>query len=135
MASAITHFEIHVDDVESAKQFYSSLFGWEFTAAGMGETMEYWLIKTGRTTGMDGGQIGIDGGMVKYRDKPTTVGPELNALLITVQVDDVEATVAKAKDLGGKVTTDRMDIPNVGIWYGLNDPSGNAIGVLQSATS
>jgi len=131
MASSLTHFEIHVNDIEKAKKFYEALFGWSFENASMGEDMEYWLIKTGRTTGVDGGQVGIDGGLVRYRDKPTAATPEPNAFVVTVQVDDVETTAEKAKELGGNVTTEKMDIPGVGFWYGINDPSGNALGILQ----
>ena len=135
MSSAITHFEIHVDDVPKAKNFYGGLFDWQFEDASMGQGNEYWLVRTGRTTGADGGQVGIDGGIVKFRDVPLAETGQMNAFVVTVQVDDAEAACAKAKELGGKVTTDRMDIPNVGTWYGLNDPSGNALGILQPPTS
>ena len=135
MASAITHFEIHVDDIEKAKKFYSELFGWEFTDASMGEGMEYWLIRTGRTTGMDGGQVGIDGGLVKRSGKMPEIMSAPNAFSCTILVEDVEATVEKALSLGASKTTDKMDIPNVGLWYGLKDPAGNHLGVLQPPTA
>ena len=128
--AAITHFEIHVDDLERAKQFYAELFGWEFIDSGM---EGYWLIGTGRSSGANGQPAGIDGGMVK-RNAPT---PDMksppNAFACTILVDDIAATVAKAKELGATETTDQMDIPDVGLWHGLRDPDGNHIGVMQGA--
>jgi predicted enzyme related to lactoylglutathione lyase len=38
----VEHFEIPADDVNSLKNFYSSLFAWRFEE---GETEGYWMIK------------------------------------------------------------------------------------------
>ena len=47
------HFDIHVNDVDQAKTFYSGLFGWEFIEAPMGEDMQYHLITGGGFTPPD----------------------------------------------------------------------------------
>ena len=49
------HFEIHADDVEAAKAFYSGLFDWSFTPMPGGEDMAYHLI--------EGDQIGLAKGV------------------------------------------------------------------------
>jgi predicted enzyme related to lactoylglutathione lyase len=41
-AHSVRHFEIPADNVESLKDFYSSLFGWQFEK---GQTQGYWIIK------------------------------------------------------------------------------------------
>jgi predicted enzyme related to lactoylglutathione lyase len=133
MAAAITHFEVHVDDIEKAKKFYGEVFDWTFTDAGMGEGMEYWLIGTGRTMGMNDQSAGIDGGLVKRVDAAADNKAAPNAFVCTIQVGDVEATVEKVRASGGETYTDKMDIPNVGLWYGVKDPAGNHLGILQSA--
>jgi len=40
----VVHFEIPADDVERAKKFYSTLFGWKIEKP-PGE-MDYWMIST-----------------------------------------------------------------------------------------
>ncbi|WP_256623107.1 VOC family protein [Methanolobus chelungpuianus] len=44
----VVHMDIPTDNVERARNFYSDLFGWEFSKAG---DMEYYLI---RTRGLNG---------------------------------------------------------------------------------
>jgi predicted enzyme related to lactoylglutathione lyase len=34
MASVISHFEVHVDDIARAKKFYADVFGWPYHAMG-----------------------------------------------------------------------------------------------------
>jgi len=127
MADSIIHFEIHANDVEKTKKFYEGVFGWSFRDAGM---EGYWLVSTGRTKGQGGGQIGIDGGLVK-RDAAVEGDERPNAFVCTVQVDDIDATIIKAKELGGTVASNPDKIPNVGTWARLKDPSGNSVAVLQ----
>ena len=38
----VEHFETPADNVDSLKDFYYSLFGWQFTK---GQTQAYWMIK------------------------------------------------------------------------------------------
>jgi len=46
-------------------------------------------------------------------------------------VDDVDATISKAKNLGGKIIKEKTEIPNIG-WFGLfSDLDGNVIGVFK----
>jgi predicted enzyme related to lactoylglutathione lyase len=42
MAHAIVHFEIPSDNIEHAKKFYKSLFGWKMKK--MPRSMEYWTF-------------------------------------------------------------------------------------------
>ena len=49
-----------------------------------------------------------------------------------VQVDDVDATAALAKKLGGKVHKEPTDIPTVGRFAVIADPQGASICDLQA---
>jgi predicted enzyme related to lactoylglutathione lyase len=49
----------------------------------------------------------------------------------TVAVDDLAATLAKVPALGGRVVSEPFTIPTVGTLAWLEDPSGNAVGVMQ----
>lgn len=53
------HFEIHAENPQRAIDFYTKLFGWQFSQWG-GES--YWLVKTGEQ-----GTPGIDGGLLPRR--------------------------------------------------------------------
>jgi hypothetical protein len=44
----VGHFEIPADDVENLKNFYGSLFGWQFER---GETQGYYMIKNAGISG------------------------------------------------------------------------------------
>ena len=52
-------------------------------------------------------------------------------MLIYVMVEDIEQTLSKAKELGGKIVKENTEIPKVG-WFGLlSDLDGNTIGVFK----
>jgi hypothetical protein len=50
-----------------------------------------------------------------------------------VWVDDVAASVAKAKELGGTVVADTMEIPGVGTMAVLQDPTGAMINLFRGS--
>jgi predicted enzyme related to lactoylglutathione lyase len=49
----------------------------------------------------------------------------------TVAVDDLAATLAKVAPLGGRIVMEPMTIPTVGTLAWLEDPAGNALGIMQ----
>jgi predicted enzyme related to lactoylglutathione lyase len=51
--------------------------------------------------------------------------------LTYVGTDDVDATAAKAKDLGGNVIVEPADIPEVGRFSIVADPTGAVFGLFQ----
>ena len=112
MAGKIVHFELPAGDVGRAKGFWSGVFGWEF-AEPMG--MEYWMVKTGEDQG--GAVFPGEGGMRVYFD-----------------TDDIDATLAKVKEQGGKAE-DKMPIPHVGWFAHCADTEGNQFSVFQSDES
>ena len=110
--------ELIASDEAAQKKFYTSLFGWKAEAFGDSEKT-YTLFKQGDT---------MVGGMMKC---PQPGSP--SHWLAYVSVDDVDATVANAKKLGGKSAVEPMDIPDVGRIAVLIDPKGAAIGLYKSA--
>lgn len=115
--NAIGWFEIHVKDFDSAIKFYGGLFNWEFKQS-QGSKSLYWNIFTGE------GSIG--GGFMK-KDKPEHEG---TAVIIYIEVENIEDTLNKAAELGGKVHTPKTLInENAGSFGLFNDPDGNLIGL------
>jgi uncharacterized protein len=47
-----------------------------------------------------------------------------------VTVDDVDATAKQAEQLGGKITLEPRDIPEVGRFAVIQDPQGAAICII-----
>jgi len=119
------HFEIHAQDPERAQRFYGELFGWSFTKwAG---DWDYWLIKTGE------GAPGIDGGMIRRMgDDPAADAPTpVIGYVCTVGVEDVDAKVARALELGACVAVPKMAIKGVGWLSYVKDTEGNLVGLMD----
>jgi predicted enzyme related to lactoylglutathione lyase len=121
------HFEIHSDDFARETAFYSALFGWTFVPWKGGD-VEYTLVMTGPDT-----EPGINGGMVKRMGPSPANGQAVNAYVCTLSgITDVDATVAKAVELGGTVALPKMGVPGVGWLAYIKDPAGNILGLMQT---
>ena len=116
MANPFVHVELNTTDVGKAKSFYGSLFHWTLEDVPM-PNGSYTMIKVGEGTG---------GGIMKH---PVPGAP--SAWLAYVLVDDVAASTKKAKSLGATVMKDATEIPGVGTFSVLIDPTGAAIALWQ----
>lgn len=118
MTSTFCWNELMTGDVDAAKSFYSQLFGWESKEMDMGPNGTYTIYTNG----------GKDcAGMMK---KPEEHVP--TSWLSYVTVDDVDASTEKAKGLGANVCVQPTDIPNMGRFSVIIDPTGAAIGLYKS---
>ena len=116
MANPFVHVELNTTDVSKAKSFYGSLFNWNLEDVPM-PGGSYTMIKVGEGTG---------GGIMKH---PVPGAP--SAWLAYVLVDDVAVATKKAKSLGATVMKDVTEIPTVGSFSVLLDPTGAAIALWQ----
>jgi predicted enzyme related to lactoylglutathione lyase len=118
------HFEVQAENVDRAIRFYTELFAWKFTQWGQ---EKYWLVTTGEK-----GTPGIDGGLLP---RPVPGGPApmaaVNAFVCTVDVADLDATIARVTELGGNIVLPRMPIPTVGWLAYAKDTEGNIFGMMQ----
>ena len=80
--------------------------------------MNYGLVHTGGEGGIDGGIFQAENGIPSY-------------LTFYVQVDDVRASLSKAKSLGAKTVGPPTPVPGVGTFAHFTDPDGHVIGVMQ----
>lgn len=111
--------ELMTRDTEKAGKFYADLIGWDPVDSGM-PGMKYTLFKN---AGKDAG-----GMMAMPPDVPAEVPSHWMAY---ITVDDVDGAAKKAGGLGGKVLVAPRDIPNVGRFCVIQDPTGAAVGLLQ----
>ena len=118
MPQPVMHFEINALDAPKITNFYTSLFGWPVDA---NNPMNYGMAMT------KDGDLGIDGGIYQQQDSSDPPG-----IRIYAQVDDAQAYLNKAEELGGKALGAAAEVPGVGIVVGMfTDPEGNLFGVVQ----
>ncbi len=120
------HFEIQADDIERAKAFYERVFGW---------TYEDWSHVTGSpyvgiTTGPDG-EAGINGGLLERPAPAPDAHQGANAAVLTMGVEDFDATAAAIEEAGGQVALPKSALPGMA-WQGyFLDTEGNTFGIHQ----
>ena len=125
----VVHFEIHADDIERATKFYTTVFGWEIKKW---EGMEYWMIMTAP---MDSKELGINGGMVLRKSgpdcPPLIPNQAVNAHVCTVQVEDIDKTIATILENGGTLALEKFDIGGMALQAYYKDTEGNIFGIHQ----
>jgi len=115
-------YELMTTDLAAAQAFYTKVVGWTAQDAGMPD-MTYILLNAGQT------QVG---GLMTLPETARAAGAR-PAWMGYVAVDDVDASTAKAKQLGGAVHVPPTDIPNIGRFSMIADPQQAAINLFKSA--
>ncbi len=118
MANPFVHCELNTSDVAKAKTFYGSLFDWKLEDVDMGNGFTYTMIGVGDGTG---------GGMMK---NPMSNAPSM--WLTYALVDDIKVATQKARSLGANVMKDVTEVPNMGWFSIIVDPTGAMLGLWQA---
>ena len=109
--------ELASKDVETAKRFYSELLGWNLKEGNAGG-MVYTEISAGNRS---------IGGMYQMTEE---FGNAPSHWMSYVAVDDVDKLAARVVELGGSVCVPPTDIPHVGRFSVINDPTGATISLI-----
>lgn len=117
MANPFVHVELNTTDVAKAKAFYGKLFDWKLEDVPMGPGGTYTMIAVGEGTG---------GGMMQ---NPVPGAP--STWLAYVLVDDVEVSTRKAESLGATVAMGKTEVPGVGWFSVIVDPTGAALALWK----
>ncbi len=111
MANPVVHFEIGCRDKAATQAFYGKMFDWQ-------------MSEMGPATMIDTGAGGIAGHI-------TAIGHEPHQFThFYVMVEDLNASLAKASELGGKTIVPPVDIPT-GTFAWFSDPEGNIVGLFK----
>lgn len=103
--------ELLTTDVEAAKRFYGEVFGWTTRDIDPGERGTYSIFQRAGA-GTVGGCMRLEGVQVPSH------------WLVHIATEDVDAAVARARELGATALLEGKDIPNVGRIAVLQDPVG-----------
>jgi predicted enzyme related to lactoylglutathione lyase len=112
--------ELTTSDTKAAEKFYTGLFGWKPKHSSPGSPMEYTEFSVG-----DNPSIGM---MPKPKEMPAHIP---SYWMPYFQVANLNASTAKAKELGGKVMVGPQDVPNTGSFTIVNDPQGAMFAMFE----
>ena len=104
-----SYLELGAPDEGRARTFFADLFGWTFTPMENGGWFDSGAIKTG----LHGGD-----------DRP--------AIVVYFAVPDIEAAIAKVRDLGGTADDPTPDEQGFGRFATCTDPQGVRFGLRQA---
>lgn len=109
-------FEIPVEDLDRAKNFYETILGVELTISEMGPLKMAWFPMVQRGQGAAGTLVKAQG-----------YTPSHAGTLVYVHVDDIEGTLAKVNDNGGKTIAQKTGIGEHGFIAHFEDCEGNRV--------
>src|SRR5262245_6676266 len=112
MPGQIVHLEIPADDTARSREFWGSLFGWQFE--NYPGPFEYHMTRLGET----------QGAAISNSD------PGKKGTRSYFDVDDINAGTARVRERGGEAR-EPMPGPNMGWFATCTDPHGNEFGLWQ----
>lgn len=116
MGCPVVHFEIGCRDRAKTETFYTNLFGWRIEPAGPAG-----IVSTGSGSGIAG--------------HITSLGHEPhNYVNIYVEVDNLEAYLVRASELGARTLVGPVPIPQ-GRFAWVADPEGTMVGLMERSAS
>lgn len=114
--------ELMTTDSDKAGDFYAGLFGWGKDVQNFGPMQYTMFTNGGRPTA----------GMLQITPEMGNIPPNWLAYFA---IDDCDATVQKASDLGANVMKPADDIPGIGRFAILTDPQGAAFAIIALANA
>jgi predicted enzyme related to lactoylglutathione lyase len=125
MNNTMTHFAIHIDDMERAKKFYEEVFEWGFASYGPPDFLQ---IKADKT---ENGEL--IGALQSRRYSP--VSEKIVGWECTISVENVDDIVQRIQTNGGQILMAKTAIPYVGWIAKFLDTEGNLVCAIQSDNS
>jgi predicted enzyme related to lactoylglutathione lyase len=124
MNGRVVHFEVPFDDADRARAFYKDVFNWQIQSI---PEMSYNLVSTGPSGDQGPTEPGYIGGGMLQRQAPVTTP------VITMEVDDIDATVVAIEKHGGAAVGSKMPVGDMGFAAYFTDSEGNLMGLWETA--
>lgn len=122
MKNKLIHFAIHTDDIERAKNFYSSVFEWGFASYGPPDFLQ---IKADQS---EGGEL--IGALQSRNYSP--LSEKIIGLECTIAVENLDEIIQRVEEQGGEILMPKTAIPYVGWLTKFLDTEGNLICAMQA---
>ena len=116
--NGLTHFEILVNDIDKAKEFYSNLFDWQFNFI---KEMNYLMF----TTESEDGKSKVGGGILKKPNESFTITNYIN-------VKSVDESAEKVEELGGKIVVPKTAVPGMEWFVHFTDMDENLLALWEN---
>ncbi len=116
--------ELVTDDTEACEAFFTQLTGWTTDSNPMEDGGVYTFFKQGDRP---------VGGMMSMQSLGLKGVPSHWMAYLTVE--DVDAACARCRELGGRIVMEPMDVPGIGRFAIIADPSDAALGLAQYFSS
>ena len=120
----VVHFEVPVDNLQRAQDFYKSIFGWKITEV---PGMPYWIVHTVETDEqqMPKESGAINGGFFKKEE-----GEYLSPVIV-INVPDIDVYIKNIEQAGGKIVLPTNQVGDFGLYARFVDTEGNVVGIWQ----
>jgi uncharacterized protein len=115
MPGQIVHIEIPADDTGKGREFWGSLFGWQFQSYPGGGPSEYHMTRIGEQQGA----------------AVTNMEPGKRGARAYFDVEDIRSGAARVRELGGDADEPKP-VPSMGWFSTCTDPQGNEFGLWQT---
>ena len=118
---SISWMDLTVPDAAQVREFYSQVVGWKSEALSMGDYDDYCMAtpEEGKTVA----------GVCHARGANANIPPQW---MIYITVADLDASVARCRDLGGEIVVGPKDQGGQGRYCIIKDPAGAVCGLYQT---
>jgi uncharacterized protein len=120
-AGTFSWVDLQTDDLDGAKRFYAALLGWSYNDIPIGDGSVYAMAQ------VQGHNVA---GLGERQDE--SIPPHWNCY---VTVDDVDASAARAAELGATILAPPFDVFDAGRMSAFADPQGAVLSVWQAKES
>jgi predicted enzyme related to lactoylglutathione lyase len=118
MPAIIRYVAIHADDVERARSFYQTVFGWRFEPSG--------TLKLYQTTNAGEGLVAA---LVERREPLS--GDGMRGFEVTAGVENLQETIQAILKAGGKLLMPPFHMEGLGELIFFEDTEANRVGAIE----
>lgn len=123
----VIHFEMPAVDIKRIANFYKTVFGWNIQI--LGPANDHYALVTTTKPDKNGWPLhpgAINGGFFIISDNTT-----VQHLSVVIQIEDIETSMQKITNLGGRILELPHQISGVGKLAYFRDTEGNTVSMLQ----
>jgi predicted enzyme related to lactoylglutathione lyase len=123
--NGVNLFNLPVDNMARAKEFFRKTFGWDFMATGMDGDHHFATTVPTDENGLPIEPGGINGGLLQRGTH------EQQVTSIFIKVNSIEDTIDKVENNGGKLVADKTPIADFAYFAQIKDTEGNLISLWE----